>query len=161
MVTVNVGELGKAWHWPRVNLNSQASPPLEWFKTFFAGFLTLILIEWLVSRAWKQIVPGPAHCAFLAPKAVDRPFINGAQSQRPNGRRRDREMEGGRRQTAEGFSILKPFFPIAAASKLREEKRSVRMGSLNFPAYPWTLSPLNIMKGGRGGWCEMAASARD
>ena len=44
--------------------------------------------------------------------------------------------EGGRRQTAEGFSILKPFFPIAAASKLREEKRSVRMGSLNFPAYP-------------------------
>ena len=40
---------------------------LRWndFKLFFAEFLTFILIEWLVSRAWKQIWHGYACCGWI------------------------------------------------------------------------------------------------
>ena len=52
------GDFERVWHWPRDNLNLQASPPLECSKTFFAQFPVFELIEWLVSRAWKQTLPG-------------------------------------------------------------------------------------------------------
>ena len=55
-------------HWPRCNVNLEASPSLEWSKTFFAQFLVFKLIEWLVSRAWKHIEHGPASCAPRLPK---------------------------------------------------------------------------------------------
>ena len=47
-------------YWPNENPNLKVPPPLEWSKTFISQFLTFRLIEWLVSRAWKQFEQEPA-----------------------------------------------------------------------------------------------------
>ena len=104
-----------------------------------------------------------AHDPLLAPKAVDRPFINGAQSQRPNGRRRDRER---RRETPDSRGIfhLKALLSYRTSIKTERREEICENGFTKFPSLSMnSLSIEHYERGERegGGRCEMAASARE